>query len=194
MLYMHVCAYQRQKNALHWRLLSTVMGHCRCTELQKERGILRFPDFSEPLCRFHITTDSKARRRRHAPSVLQARSHCSRPTLSQIHLDSRDGEQLHRHNTSLVVAVFSHMYGEIDREPRRSVSQARLVNVVWRRRRMRPVFRPDSPPRLQTESPSGIVEGQGSFQLVYTATEREGYRDLFEVCAQDRASSGCSSL
>lgn len=31
-----------------------------------------------------------------------------------------------------------------DREPRRSVSQARLVNAVWRRRRMRPVFRPDS--------------------------------------------------
>ncbi|GLD67285.1 pre-mRNA-splicing factor RBM22-like protein [Lates japonicus] len=37
------------------------MDHCRLTELQKERGILRFPDFSQssPLCRFHITADSK---------------------------------------------------------------------------------------------------------------------------------------
>ncbi|KAK9518012.1 hypothetical protein VZT92_023341 [Zoarces viviparus] len=48
------------------------MGHCRCTELQKERGILRFPDFSQPspLCRFHITADSKPRRRRRRRAPL----------------------------------------------------------------------------------------------------------------------------
>lgn len=89
---MHVCAYQRQKKVLCWRLLSTVMGHCRHTELQKERGILRFPDFSQPspLCRFHNTTDSKPRRRRrrHAPSVLQSRIHPDRPALPPIQLDA----------------------------------------------------------------------------------------------------------
>lgn len=60
-------------------------------ELQKERGILRFPDFSQPspLCRFHNTTDGKPRRRRrHAPSVLQSRIHPNRPALSQIQLDA----------------------------------------------------------------------------------------------------------
>ncbi|KAI9538985.1 hypothetical protein NQZ68_009062 [Dissostichus eleginoides] len=84
---MHVCAYQRQKNVLCWRLLSTVIEQCRCTELQKERGILRFLGFSQPSprCRFHITADSKPRRRRrHAPSVLQPCSHPKRTVLYQI--------------------------------------------------------------------------------------------------------------
>ncbi|KAL3044913.1 hypothetical protein OYC64_013228 [Pagothenia borchgrevinki] len=60
---------------------------CRCTELQKERGILRFLGFSQPSprCRFHITADSKPRRRRrHAPSVLQPCSHPKRTVLYQI--------------------------------------------------------------------------------------------------------------
>lgn len=46
-----------------------------------------------------------------------------------------------------------------DREPRRSVSQARLVNAVWRRRRMRPVFRPDSPPSLAGNIKPGRCSG-----------------------------------
>ncbi|KAK2849210.1 hypothetical protein Q5P01_009044 [Channa striata] len=67
------------------------MGHSRHTELQKERGILRFPDFSQPspLCRFHNTTDSTPRRpRRHAASVLRSRVHPGRPAWSQTHLGS----------------------------------------------------------------------------------------------------------
>ncbi|KAM7417747.1 hypothetical protein PAMA_017408 [Pampus argenteus] len=92
------------------------MGHWRRTELQKDRGFLRFPDFSQPspLCRFHITADSKPRRRRrrHAPGLLQP-PHSPQPACGV---------------------------------PNELVSdKARLVNVVWRRRRMRPVFRPDSP-------------------------------------------------
>lgn len=121
-------AHIRDKNALLWRLLSTVMGHCRCTELQKERGILRFPDFSQPLCRFHITADSKPRRRRrrrrrrHEPSVLQPRSHCSRPASSQIHLDS-DKVSIYIDTTqSPVVSVFSHMFAETTERPRRSLA------------------------------------------------------------------------
>ncbi|CAK6956552.1 Hypothetical predicted protein [Scomber scombrus] len=55
------------------------------------------------------------------------------------------------------------MFGENDREPRRSVSQARLVNVVWRRRRMRPVFRPDSPPQAGNRKPRRY--SGGSVQL-----------------------------
>lgn len=88
---MRVCAYQRQDNVLCWRLLSTVMGHCRHTELQKERGILRFPDFSlpSPPRRFHNTTDSEPRRRRrHAPGVLPPRVHPRRAASPRIQLDA----------------------------------------------------------------------------------------------------------
>lgn len=79
------------KKALRWRLLSTDMGHRQLVELQKERGILRFPDFSQPSppWRFHNTTDSEPRRRRrHVPIVLRFRVHPSRPALSPIRLDS----------------------------------------------------------------------------------------------------------
>lgn len=59
-----------------------------------------------------------------------------------------------------------------DREYRRSVSQARLVNVVWRRRRMRPVFRPDSPLVGSIKAHGGIVEARSSFRLVRTAVKK----------------------
>lgn len=142
---MYTCMrISRDKNAPYWRPLSTVMGHCGCTELQKERGILRFPDFSQPspLCRFHITADSKPRRR-HARSVPQPRIHSSRTVLSQIHLDPDKVSTSTQQKSCR--CVFAHVWLH-DREQRCSVSQARLVNVVWRRRRMRPVSRPDSSP------------------------------------------------
>lgn len=90
-----------------------------------------------------------------------------------------------------------------DREPRRSVSQARLVNAVWRRRRMRPVFRPDSPP--PSSMAGNIKPGRhsgGSVQLSASCGGRERRLMLFffffeagpvEVCAQDRAVSGGSA-
>ncbi|KAF1384625.1 hypothetical protein PFLUV_G00122150 [Perca fluviatilis] len=42
-----------------------------------------------PLCRFHITADSKPRRR-HAPSVLQSPNYPNRTVLLQIRLDSNE--------------------------------------------------------------------------------------------------------
>lgn len=53
------------KNMLFCRPLSAVMDHHRCTQLQREGDILRFPDFSQPspLWRFHITADSEPTRR-----------------------------------------------------------------------------------------------------------------------------------
>ncbi len=111
---MRISETRKKKNAPRWRLLSTVMGHCRSTELQKERGILRFPDFSQPspLCCFHITADSKARRRRrrrrHAPSVLQPRIHSSWPAVSQIHLDPGEVSKSTQHKSRR--CVFAHVW------------------------------------------------------------------------------------
>ncbi|KAK5611424.1 hypothetical protein CRENBAI_016894 [Crenichthys baileyi] len=47
------------------------MGYCRCSELQKERGFLTFPDLSRPtppLCPFYNTDDSELRR----PALFKA--------------------------------------------------------------------------------------------------------------------------
>lgn len=54
-----------RKNAPRWRLLTTVMGYCLCTELQKRGSFSHFPISPSRVrsARFHITADSKPRRR-----------------------------------------------------------------------------------------------------------------------------------
>lgn len=178
---------RRQKNALRWRLLSTDMGHRLCTELQKERdieegeeeevgragegGTLRFPDFSQPspLCRFHSTADSEARRRRrrrrHAPCVPQSRIHFTQPASPHTRTDLDEVSTATRREYAVVVCVVFFLLprtcsaGRPRAPPTPTPPLARLprpglVSAVCRRRR--PVSRPDSPEAGNVKKPQTL--------------------------------------
>lgn len=179
---------RRQNNALRWRLLSTDMGHRLCTELQKEReierrgrrrwwwwwvgegGTLRFPDFSQPspLCRFHSTADSEARRRRrrrHAPCVPQSRIHFTQPASPYTRTDLDEVSTATRRECVVVLCVVFFLLSRTcsagrprapptPPPPLARLPRPGLVSAVCRRRR--PVSRPDSPEAGNIKKPQTL--------------------------------------
>lgn len=127
------------RNMLFCRPLSAVMDHRRRTQLQREGGhsqISRFLSAESTVALPHY-----GRQRADATTgVPQPGGHSRKPASSQHH---REQERV-----STRTQVWSRSLSEVvvrkkERTDARSPSQAGLVSVVWRRRGVRPVFRPD---------------------------------------------------
>lgn len=140
-----MCAHIRNKNkccaGAPCRQLWATAGALSC----KRRGA--FSDF--PISPSRVRCAASTSR----PTAIRGddtRAPCSTPAIipsgprrPQIHLTSNKvSTEAQRESRRGVFAHFA-TASLHHRELRRSVSQARLVNIVWRRRRMRPVFRPD---------------------------------------------------
>lgn len=134
---------RRRKNAPRWRLLTTVMGYCLCTELQERGSFSHFPISPSRVrsARFHITADSKPRRRE--PGALKS-PHSTRPASCAQHpcvvtYGQGEWKSTRPHGAS---RCFCYLVG--DRKPRRSVSPGQASCLA--QTEMRPVFfRPDLP-------------------------------------------------
>lgn len=126
----------RDKNMLLCRPLSAVMDHRRCTQLQREREgghsqISRFLSAESAVALPHYSQPT---------GVPQPGVHSRKPASSQHHREQErvsTSTQVWSRSLSVVVGR------KKERTDARSPSQARLVSVVWRRRGVRPVFRPD---------------------------------------------------
>lgn len=140
---MHVCAYQRQKCAVlappvdsygplpvHWA--AEREGHSQISRfLPAESAVPPLPHHGRQQTE---TTTTTCAQRASIPQPPQP--DCVVPDPPRL----KHGEFI---DTTRVSSRCFRTCLVHDRQPRRSVSQARLVNIVWRRRRMRPVFRPD---------------------------------------------------
>lgn len=126
-------------DTLFCRPLSAVMDHRRCTQLQREGGhsqISRFLSAESALALPHYSRQQADA----TTGVPQPGVHSRKPASSQPH---RVQERV-----STSTQVWSRSLSEVvgrkkEKTDARSPSQARLVSVVWRRRGVRPVFRPD---------------------------------------------------